>query len=428
MHRIVSVVLCAVMLLASVPVFARGPQNLSGGTTLRIRGAGAAHLPVLSETVRMRVSKDGFVHTQADFEIANNGPKGVFEVGFRYGKKGDVRDLSVTVDGNAVVCRSRTETSQTETVGPAKYPKVEHYWQVWEISPPPKGRARVRASYRTALETFSGHFAFSDYSPWYKGEEKRSIEERAKQGVVRYAWFSKTDGQGHPKKSVLSLDLKEFTWPTLMKCTPPYRLEMLQDPVPNWEFRDSRSRPRLSVTFSMNGPLNTTEVLEELHRKHPKDVLIGDKLGYAYIAEGRVLQGLRVLEKYLLPVEQVGSLYAKRDSRAARQAAWKALRERIRAGMPPEEAEAAMRDADRASHASRAQAAHIWGIASRVVRGYARLKRRDDAKRCAKRALPILKKFLKELEANQRNWGAKPYQRKSLKEGILFCKELLATR
>ncbi len=418
MNRTLSVVLCAVMLSPSVSVFAGGPQNLTGGTTLRLRGAGAAHLQVLSETVRMRVSKDGLVHTQADFEIANNGPKGIFEVGFRYGEKGDIRDLSVTVDGKAVVCRS-----QTETVEPEKGFRIKIYWQVWEISPPQKGTTRVRASYITALETFSQHFTFSDYSPWYKGEEKRNIERRTKQGIVRYTWPSNTAGQGHPKKSVLSLDLKEFTWPTLMKCTPPYRLEMLQDPVPNWEFRDPRFRPRFSVTFSMNGPLNTTEVLEELHKKHPEDVLIGDKLGYAYIAEGRVLRGLRVLEKYLLPVEQVGSLYVKVD----RQAALKALRERIR-GMPPKDADAAKRDFARSLYASRAQAAHIWGIASRVARGYARLKRRDDAKRCAKRALPLLEKFLKELEANQRNWGAKPYQRKSLKDDILFCKELLATR
>lgn len=418
MNRTLSVVLCVVVLLSSVSVFAMWPQNLSGGTTLRMRGAGAAHLQVLLETVRMRVSKDGLVHTQADFEIVNNGPKGVFEVGFRYGKKGDLRDLSVTVDGKAVVCRS-----QTETVEPQKGFRVKIYWQVWEISPPPKGTTRVRASYKTPLETFSQHFTHSDYSPWYKGEEKRSIERRTKQGVVRYAWFSKTGRQGNPKKSVLSVDLTEFTWPTLMKSTPPYRLEMLQDPVPDWEFRDSRFRPRLSVTFSMNGPLNTTEVLEELHRKHPEDVLLGHALGRAYIAEGRVLQGLRVLEKYLLPVEQVGSLYVKVD----RQAALKALRERIR-GMPPKDAEAVMRDFDRSRRTSRAQAGHIRSLAANVVRGYARLKRRDDAKRCAKKALPLLEKFLKELDANQRNWGAKASQRKSLKERILFCKQLLATR
>jgi len=170
MNRTLSVVLCAVMLSPSVSVFAGGPQNLTGGTTLRLRGAGAAHLQVLSETVRMRVSKDGLVHTQADFEIANTGPKGTFELGLCSGTKGDIRGLSVTVDGKAVVFRSQTETSPTETVGPAKSPKVKQYWQVWEISPPPKGSTRVRASYRTALQTFSEHFTHSDYSPWYKGQ------------------------------------------------------------------------------------------------------------------------------------------------------------------------------------------------------------------------------------------------------------------
>lgn len=415
MNRLLSVVLGAVLSLFSTSIYAGGYQSLSGGTTLRIRGAATAHMQVLSEIVRIRVSKDGLVHTQADFEISNNGPKGVFEVGFRYGRKGGIRDLSVMVDGKAVVCRN-----ETEAVEPEKGLKITNYWQVWDISLAPKGITKVQASYTTALETFSEHFTFSDVSPWYKGEEKSRIEEQTKQGVVGYSWFSDPGGQGNPEKSILSLDLTAFTWPTVMKCTPSNHLEILQDEVLNWEFRDSRSRPRLSVTFSMNGPLNKTQVLEDLHRKHPEDVFIGEGLGNAYIAEGRVLQGLKVLEECLPPVEQVGPLYAK----ANREADLKALRERIRT-LPPKEAEAAKREFASAPIASRARAARIWSIATNTVKGYAKLDWRNDAKRCAEKALPILEKFLKELQTTERDWEAKASQQRLLKEEILRCIELL---